>query len=187
MRCSNDKSHNTALLRLDGDVLFFEAKMGVDADGSPLAKKNAGPTDLPDTSLRYPLPQKPSIDADKVPFIVIPLGGFGASLGVELGDVATVVHDGHAVSAIVADEGPTCKIGEGSIQLHELIDHPVCTARNDQHECEKIHDSSIETGVMYFIFPGSKRLLYPGLTPDNVNERVNDVAARLFDELRRQP
>src|SRR5437868_6452497 len=36
--CKSDPNRNTAMLRLTGDVLFFNGKMGVDADGSPLSK-----------------------------------------------------------------------------------------------------------------------------------------------------
>src|SRR5216683_3067356 len=46
--CANDRSHNTALLRFSDGTVFFDAKMGLDADGSPYAKNTPGSTDSPD-------------------------------------------------------------------------------------------------------------------------------------------
>src|SRR4051794_4696865 len=75
--CSKDLNRNTALIDLNGKALFFNAKMGLDADGSPLSKgSGAGPTDQPETSFRFSVPGNPSVNADRVPFIVVPGGGF---------------------------------------------------------------------------------------------------------------
>src|SRR5262245_8061541 len=181
--CRSDPNRNTALLRLKDGVVFFDAKMGVDADGSPLSKKNAGPTDQPETSFRYPVAGRPSVDADKVPFIVIPLGGFDSAFGIELGDIAAVVHRDKLVFALVADQGPPCKIGEGSIQLHEALGHAVCIARNGEGECTKLRDVGISRDVLYFIFPGSKRRIIDGLTADNVRQRITTEGQALFNTL----
>src|ERR1700722_3106224 len=51
--CRKDQNRNTALLRLRGNVIFFDGKMGVDADGSPLSRNTPGQTDQPETSFRY--------------------------------------------------------------------------------------------------------------------------------------
>lgn len=106
--CKADRNRNTALLDLHGKAVFYDAKMGLDADGSPYSQRTPGQTDQPQTSLRYPLPGWPSINADRVPFIVIPLGGFDEALGVKVGDVAAVVHGGTRRYAVVADHGPRC-------------------------------------------------------------------------------
>src|SRR4051794_12181336 len=153
--CSKDPNRNTVLLKVSGKALFFNGKMGVDADGSPLSKKTPGLTDQPETSFRYPSAGHPSVDSDKVPFIVIPGGGFAQSLGVKLGDIAAVIHKDQIVFALVADQGPVCKIGEGSIELHERLKHNVCLARNAANECTKLRDAGIDRDVLYFIFPGS--------------------------------
>jgi hypothetical protein len=182
--CSRDRNHNTALLRLPGSAVFFNAKMGVDADGSPLSKKAPGATDQPETTFRYPSPLKTSIDSDKVPFIVIPGGGFGGALGIQFGDIAAVVHKDRLVFAIVADQGPVCKLGEGSIELHEQLGHKVCTQRNTEGECTRLRDSGIESDVLYFIFPGSKAAIIAGLNPSNINERLKAEGARLLDALK---
>ncbi len=182
--CEKDPSQNTTLLQLPGGVIFYDAKMGVDADGSPLSVKNAGPTDQPNTSLRYPLPGSPSVNSDAVPYIVIPLGGFDKALGISLGDIAAVVFKNRLVFALVADFGPKCKIGEGSIQLHEALGHPVCTQRDSKGECTKLRDVGINKNVLYFIFPGSAKTISEGLTPENVNDRLATQGPRLLDALK---
>src|SRR5262245_47981569 len=181
--CRNDPNRNTALLRLKDGVIFFDAKMGVDADGSPLSKKNAGPTDQPQTSFHYPVAGNPSVDADKVPFIVIPLGGFDSAFGIQLGDIAAVVHKDKLVFALVADRGPVCKIGEGSIQLHEELGHAICVARDGAGECTKLRNVGISKDVLYFVLPGSKQKIIDGLTPDNVRQRITSEGQKLFNAL----
>ena len=37
---------------------------------------------------------------------------------------------------------------------------------------------------MYFIFKDSNRLIQDGLTPDNVNQRLQEQGKRLFDGLK---
>jgi|CZKX01.1.fsa_nt_gi hypothetical protein len=182
--CTQDRNENSALLELPGNVLFYDAKMGIDADGSPLSKNNPGSTDQADTSLRYPLPGKPSMDADKVPYVVVPGGGFGKQMGVQTGDVAAVVYQDKIVYALVADVGPPCKIGEGSIQLHEQLGHPVCRTRNANGECTELDNSGIEKNVLYFIFHGSKPRIISGLTPANVNARLMIEGPKLMDQFR---
>ena len=183
--CSKDLNRNTTLLDLGDTALFFDAKMGLDADGSPLSRgPGAGSTDQPETSFRFSVPGSPSVNADRVPFIVVPGGGFQQELGVTFGDIAAVVFKGSVAFALVADGGPTCKIGEGSIQLHELLGHKVCTRRNPAGDCTKLKNVGLEGGVMYFIFKNSFKVIKDGLTPDNVNQRLQDEGRKLFDALK---
>jgi hypothetical protein len=179
--CKLDPNNNTALFHLPKGVVFFDGKMGLDADGSPYSRKTPGQTDRPETAFRYEVPGRPSADSDKVPFIVIPQGGFGDELGIEIGDVAMVVYERMIAYALVADAGPKCKIGEGSIQLHEELGHRVCLARDSQGECTRLRNAGIEKGVLYFIFPKSK---ISGLTPENARKRIFEEGERLSRELR---
>jgi hypothetical protein len=181
--CSSDKNRNTTLLSLKGGTVFYDGKMGLDADGSPYSQKTPGTTDQPQTSLRYQLAGKPSVNADRVPFVVIPLGGFDKSLGVQVGDVAAVVYGAKRVFAVVADQGPMCKLGEGSIQLHELLGHAVCRKRATNGDCTKLRDVGIEQGVLYFIFPGTNKDLLPGLTPENINARIEAIGTTAWKRL----
>jgi Fungal chitosanase of glycosyl hydrolase group 75 len=167
-----------------------------------LSKTHPGETDQPATSLRYGLPGCPSVNADKVPYVVIPGGAFAGSLGVELGDVAAVIYKDRVVYAIVADVGPNCKIGEGSIQLHEKLlgaGHG-CTKRDELGVCIKPAASGIEKNALYFIFPGSKAKICDGpetktcnlpkakicngLTPDNINDRLITEGQALMNALK---
>ena len=157
--------------------------MGLDADGSPYSQKTPGETDQPQTSLRYPLQGKPSINADRVPFIVIPLGGFAEALDLQVGDIAAVVYGDKRVYAVVADQGPPCKIGEGSIQLHETLGHSVCKQRASNGDCLKLRNAGIDRDVLYFIFPSTREELYPGLTPENINERIEAIGSKAWQRL----
>jgi len=179
--CRLDPSRSTALLRLPNGAIFFDGKMGLDADGSPIARRNATGTDQPETSFRFAVTGRPSVDADKIPFIVLPGGGFAQDLGLQQGDIAAVVFNGKVVFSLVADAGPKCKVGEGSIQLHEDIGHKVCLARNDRQECTKLRNTSIPKEVLYFVFPNSK---IAGLTPANAKQRIAEEGERLFNNLR---
>jgi hypothetical protein len=181
--CSADPNRNTVLLKLAGGVLFYDAKMGIDADGSQLSKKLSG-TNQATTSFLYPSLESASLDADKVPYIVVPGEGFRESLGIELGDIGAVVYRDQLAYAIVGDVGPHCKIGEGSIQLHEKLGHPGCAKRDNQGVCVTPAGSGIAKDVLYFIFPGSKGKIIQGLTPDNINERLNTEGQKLLDALK---
>lgn len=182
--CRRDPSRNTALLRLPDGTIFFDGKMGLDADGSPISKLNATGTDQPETSFRFAVPGRPSVDADKIPFIVLPGSGFAAELGLQQGDLAAVVFNGKVVFSLVADSGPKCKIGEGSIQLHEELGHRVCLARNSRQECTRLRNTGIAKEVLYFVFPRSK---VAGLTPANAKQLIAEEGERLFNALRGVP
>ena len=179
--CKTDPNHNTALLRFPDGTVFFDAKMGLDADGSFYAHHTPGSTDQPETSFRYDVHGKPSVDAGNVPFIVIPLGGFDKEMGIQLGDIAAVVYKNNVSYALVADFGPKCKIGEGSIRLHEELGHQVCRQRDVEGNCTKLRNVGLAKDVLYFIFPHSK---LPGLTPENATRRISDAGRELFDALR---
>jgi hypothetical protein len=184
--CSSDRNRNTVILKLTGDVLFYDAKMGIDADGSQLSKNLSG-TNQATTSFQYPSPESSSLDADKVSYIVVPGGDFRKSLGFEIGDIGAVIYRDHLVYAIVGDIGPKCKIGEGSIQLHEKLGHTGCAKRDTRSVCITAASSGIEKDVLYFIFPGSREKINQGLTPDNINERLNTEGQKLMDALRPPP
>jgi Fungal chitosanase of glycosyl hydrolase group 75 len=181
--CTSDRNQNSTLLRLRGGVVFYDGKMGVDADGSPYAINHLGQTNDPNTSLRYPIKGSPSINADRVPYIVLPLGGFVDTLGVQTGDVGAVVYGGKRIYVVVADYGPPCKIGEGSIQAHEMLGHKVCRERSPNGDCAKLHDVSISRGVLYFIFPNTHKSLSEGLTPGNINNRIEVIGSSEWQKL----
>jgi hypothetical protein len=58
------------------------------------------------------------LDAEIVPFIVLPKGGFGK---VQVGDVAIVRFKDNVVYAVVGDGGPATKLGEASIATNAML------------------------------------------------------------------
>ncbi len=183
--CRSEPNNNSVLLKLSNGVIFFDGKLGIDADGSSLARSTPGTTNQPQTSMRYPLPNRPSIDSERVPYVVVPLGGFEKAVGVSIGDVAAVVYGGKRVYAVVGDRGPPCKIGEGSIRLHEELGHPVCKARTSKGGCARISNKGIERNVLYFIFPGTRESLYEHLTPEDINARIDMIGSESWQKLQK--
>ena len=187
--CKTDPAHNTVFLKFPdsiagGDIVttagpvFFDAKMAIDADGSALSKAAERPNQ-PETALRYPTNGE-SLDSERVPYIVMPLGSFRQATGVALGDLAAVVKDGQVHFAIVGDLGPRTHIGEGSMALHAAFGHLKCQARDAQGNCSQFVDVSLDPPVLYFVFPDSRKLLIDGLAPDNINDRVDRIGQQLW-------
>ncbi len=187
--CAGDPARNTVLLKFpdatasDGTLLvpgpvFFDAKMAIDADGSTVSKLAERPNQ-PETALRYPTTDT-SLDAEAVPYIVMPLGNFRQATGVALGDLAAVIKDGQVHFAIVGDLGPRTHLGEGSMALHSLFGHLRCEARDADGHCMRFIDVSIDPPVLYFVFPESRNLLSEGLRPENINARINRFGAQLW-------
>jgi hypothetical protein len=177
--CATDPAHNTAVLRFADGTVFFDAKMAIDADGSVLSKRAEHPNQ-PETSFRYPVLDT-SLDSERVPYIVMPLGDFRRESGVSLGDLAAVIKDGNVQFAIVGDLGPRTHIGEGSMKLHMQFGRSICTAYDENHNCSSFTDTSIDPPVLYFLFPDTRKLIYDGLSPENINERIARVGQQVWN------
>lgn len=191
----DDPNNNTTLLKLASGSILFDAKMGVDADGSDYARKRAKYPDNPDTSLRYS--NKASLDSDKVAYAVLPLD-FPEATGLALGDVAAVIYRDKIAYAIIGDQGKSFRIGEGSIQLHDALGQQGCTTRNQAGVCTQPKGFSIPKDVVYLVFPGTRsalcapmqapadpHTLCSEITPDNINQRVAKVGKAAFEKLKR--
>ncbi len=183
--CYTDQARNTAILRFDDGTVFFDAKMAIDADGSILSKRHEHPNQ-PETSFRYPDPTGTgfalplSLDAERVPYVVMPLGDFRRESGVGLGDLAAVIKDGRVEFAIVGDLGPRTHIGEASMKLHAQLGHTICTAYDADGNCSAFTDLSIDPPVLYFFFPDTRKLIYDGLTANNINDRIGSVGQQVW-------
>lgn len=181
--CYDDQAHNTAILRFGDGTVFFDAKMAIDADGSTLSKRAEHPNQ-PETSFRYPDPTGtgvgPSLDAERVPYVVMPLGDFRRESGVSLGDLAAVIKNGRVQFAIVGDLGPRTHIGEASMKLHAQLGHTICTAYDAEGNCSTFTDLSIDPPVLYFLFPDTRKLIIDGLTAGNINERIATVGQQVW-------
>jgi hypothetical protein len=189
-KCSGDPSRNTAFLKLQGGVIFYDAKMALDADGSQLSKARGG-TNLPETAWHYPTPPGDSVDAEHVPYIVLSeefvalkYVTLRQGITIQTGDIAAVVYNGKTQYALVADTGPACKIGEGSMKLHDELGNKACAVFGPNGICKKASNNGIPKDVMSFIFPHSAGPISKGLTAANVNQRLNDQGPKLMQQLK---
>jgi hypothetical protein len=179
VKCKLDPSRCSAILRFPNGAIFFQAKMGIDADGSAYAKAREGDKiNSSETSLKYS--DGSSLDSDSVSYIVLPGGKFGHETGIAKGDVAVVIFKDKLAYAVVGDVGPICKIGEGSIHLHSLLGHEVCRKR-ENGVCTDVSNSSIASEVLYFVFPKAS---VGATTPDAINAKIETLAKQQFEALK---
>ncbi len=165
------------LLRLPDGTLFIDADLDTDADGSPRALDIDPDSGQLETSFNFDNEegQRQYVDAENVPYIVLPLS-FYKDMGIRVGDVAAVVWHGRVVYAIFADEGPKDLIGEGSVALSEALGFDPWEMRNGRLQIV----NGIEDNVLMFVFPHSAP---DNLTPENINQKTIDHARPLFEAL----
>ena len=156
---SGDPSNCKALLHfLDGTV-YYDAKMAICADGSPRAKEIDRP--YGQTMTAFPFPPSGSglfFDAEKVPYVVLPGRSkdgtldFADAFGIGKYDLAVVIYRDKIAPAFYGEVGPTFRLGEASINLHENlpVPFPWTSPRKD-----RILNSSVPGDVIYCLFPGS--------------------------------
>lgn len=129
------------VLRPDG-VVQYQAKLAVDCDGSD--NRHGDPCWQADTSLHHD--GKP-LDAESVPYVVVPPLVLQAVSGIVLGCQAQVTNTvtGKRTKAVVGDVGPRRKLGEASCECARRVglDGNPNRGGTDQHI------------VLYEIFPGT--------------------------------
>jgi hypothetical protein len=179
--CRNDPNAVTALRRLPDGTIAYVSKLAVDLDGSPFAcSAEHGAMDQCPTALMLSdaRGREVPIDADRIPYVVIPWEGpsdvegqFTALTGVKAGDFGYVVHDGVTVPVIVGDTGPFEKLGEGSIALHRALGRELCAKRDAAGVCVRVVEpmESIDGNVVTVLFPGSAR---DDLTPATIARTI---------------
>jgi hypothetical protein len=160
-KCSTDRSHVDRLQVFPDETVVVTAKAAVDADGAALARwSGKSVTTQPETSLRL---GGKSLDAEMIPYIVVPGSGLGISLrkstGIGDGDLAVVLKGNHCSFAIVGDNGPFFKFGEISMAAQDDIGNRQCLGA--EKPCKKLKGRGgegigIESGVTYIIFPHSR-------------------------------
>ena len=187
--CGGDANRVRWLKRLPDGAVTWSSKLAVDLDGSALAcSEDRGRMDQCGTSLmlRNASGASTPVDADRVPYVVIPIsrpgeprGEFTRLTGVGVGDFGVVLWRGRVVPVIVADTGPWSKLGEGSLALHRRLGHDECRRRDSADVCRGGSDDmgSIEQGVVTVLFPGSAR---PDLTSETVEAVTRAEGARLW-------
>jgi len=165
------------MFQLPGGALFMDSALQTDADGSPRYREIDPDAGQSDTSLSFDGEegQRQWVDAEKVPYIVLPLH-FYRNMGIQLGDVAAVVWQGRVAYAVFADEGPDNLMGEGSIALHEQLGFDPWEIKNGTRQIV----NGMDDGVVVIVFPNSAP---KDLTPENINEKVAEIARTKFAEL----
>jgi len=135
-----------ATFMLPGGAFYVDSKMDTDCDGAPSCP-SIDPHGQRSTSWTW---RGSPIDALKTNYFVLP-SNIKSRLGstrLGLGDIAAVVYNGRLEFAVYADNGPTSKIGEGSVKLVQALGfNPF---RNGRICC------GITSGVVWIVFPGSR-------------------------------
>ena len=194
--CASDPNAVTALRRLPDGAIAYVSKLSVDLDGSPFAcGPRHGHMDQCPTTLMLPDGRggEVPVDADAVPYVVIPddgpsdtagpaeyAGEFMRKTGLHVGDFGVVIAAGRTVPVIVADTGPYSKLGEGSLALHRMLGRDQCTKRDDKGVCVAVVDdmASISRDVTTVLFKGSAR---HDLTPENIAAVTASEGHRLWN------
>jgi hypothetical protein len=134
---------------LPGQCLYFDSELQLDTDGWPEGKGKGDEDWDPKTSLKY-ADRKTSLNANAVPYIVLPLPkSWVSNRGISLGDYAAVIHKGNVTFAVFGDEGPADKIGEGSIQLLRALGEERLKPNGT------VINAGTEPGIITIVFPGS--------------------------------
>jgi hypothetical protein len=138
--------------------------MALDLDGSWLAWNSPGRTDLKNTwaAMVRAAAQVVPGRSRRLPLRCNPNAGpaderreFTRLTGADKGDFGVVVYRGHWLPTFVADGGPYNKLGEGASSALAGLGVDRCRARNAQGHCTRYLDASIESGVLYILFPRS--------------------------------
>ena len=154
-QASGDPSNCKALLKFP-QALFFEAKMAICADGSPRALVIYSPYGQRETAFTFPRVANGYFNAEEVPYIVLPgkTSGrdFVGDFGIKPLDLGVVIANGQVTPAFYGEVGPTFRIGEASIQVHENL--PVrfpWTTTAKTH----VRNASVPGQILYLVFPGT--------------------------------
>jgi hypothetical protein len=159
------------LATLPDGQLFFDSELQLDTDGWPGGLAAGDRFHQEQTSYRYA--SNKSINANEVPFFVLPLPRtWPSQFGIKMGDLAAVVFKNKLAFAILADAGPSTKLGEGSIELLRRLGQ-------ERLKNGRIINSGMGPGVVTIVFPGSgpvERLT----DQDALMTYIEDNGRRLF-------
>jgi hypothetical protein len=155
-RCSSNRNNVTSMRLYPDGTLVAVAKAAVDADGSPPPLAAEGSS----KSITWFEPGNQSLNAELIPYVVIPLPGdgfsFQAQTNIGKGDIAVVFFQHRCSFAIVGDGGSYNQFGEISLAAHADLGNYQC--RDNRQPCQSLigpHGDglSLSSGVTYVIFP----------------------------------
>jgi Fungal chitosanase of glycosyl hydrolase group 75 len=171
------------LATLPTGEIYMDSELQLDTDGWPDPAQGDG-THLEGTSWGYSGPGSGDhpINANEVPYFVLPKGGFDSQHHVGLGDYAAVLFKDKLVFAVFADRGEEFRIGEGSIHLLRKLGFE--RIRPNGH----VINQGTPAGVITIVFPRSG----PGASHRFPNQAallaaLNANARPFFERLRDTP
>lgn len=161
------------MCKLPGGQLYFDSKLALDADGSPVYSAQDA-TGQVHTAVQDAAGN--DLDADVINYFVLP-GGFWAGQGIAKGDIGVVIHGIRMAFACFGDVGPSGSLGEGSISLHRELGHE--TVRN-RHTATggTLINQGLDRDVITIVFPGS------GNGRGRTNAESAAIGAPLFQHLK---
>jgi Fungal chitosanase of glycosyl hydrolase group 75 len=187
--CKTDPNRAQAINLLGNGALHIRSKAAVDADGAPVScGANSSHTDQCQTWLRYDQGPEQYVNAEQVPYIVIPSDApeaghsFEQASKIRAGDLAIVIYKQRCVYSIVADSGPYFRIGEASIAVHNTLGNRQC--EKNEKPCTRLRAKGLGVGIPsevdYLIFPGSRPA---NLSASNVQRKIqqgNQILLKQF-------
>lgn len=161
------------MCKLPSGQLFFDSKLALDADGSPVYSAQDATGQL-HTAVKDAAGN--DLDADLINYFVLP-GGFWAGQGISKGDIGVVIHGIQKAFACFGDVGPHGSLGEGSISLHRELGHETIRNRHTANGGTLIN-GGLDSGVITVVFPGS------GNGRGRTNEESAAIGEPLFQRLK---
>lgn len=154
------------MCRLPG-ALYFESDLDLDTDGEEEPGITYEPTHQRGLSIGG------GVNSNRVPYVVLPIG-FAKEHGLRMGDVAAVLYRDRIEYAVLADQGPRQKIGEGSIALHRALGF-------ERVKNGRIVDVGIPGGVITILFQNS------GNGTPQTPDKIREVGRKRFAALGGKP
>jgi hypothetical protein len=114
---SKGEGYTADVILHDDGHLSFVGDCDIDCDGSG-GNPHHDPYFQPDTALRH---ESVALNAEEVPFIVVPPEIINAVQGVVLGCKASIGYKGRECPCVVGDIGPRNKLGEASPAAAEAV------------------------------------------------------------------
>lgn len=105
------------IIEHDDHSVSYLSKAHVDADGSG-GNPHHDPYFQPETSLKH---EGVSLNAEIVPYVVVPPAVVHSVAGIVLGCKASVLYGNRTVAAVVGDIGPATKLGEVSVACARVL------------------------------------------------------------------
>lgn len=133
--------------KLPGGQIYIDSELQLDTDGWPEGKDKGDATWQRETSWSYS--DDVPINANRVPYFVLPKGGWENQFDIALSDYAAVIFKNRLVFAVFADRGDERRLGEGSLELLRLLGEERLDGRG------RVINSGMGPGVITIIFPKS--------------------------------